>query len=66
MGATFPFMMAFVREENPGNADSFSLLYVANVLGAMSGSFFCAIVLVELGIAGVSGGVGIETLTVPL
>lgn len=48
MGATFPFMMAFVREENPGNADSFSFLYVANVLGAMSGSFFCAIVLVEL------------------
>jgi spermidine synthase len=48
MGATFPFMMAFVREENPGNSDSFSFLYVANVLGAMSGSFLSAIVLVEL------------------
>ena len=47
MGATFPFMMAYVREEEPGNADSFSYLYFANVLGAMMGTIFAALVLVE-------------------
>ena len=31
MGATFPFMMAFVREQDNQNAESFSFLYVANV-----------------------------------
>src|SRR5665213_2602449 len=36
MGATFPFMMAYVREQEPHNADSFSYLYFANVLGAMT------------------------------
>src|ERR1700730_9853718 len=35
MGATFPFMMAFVRTQDPRSVDSFSYLYVANVLGAM-------------------------------
>src|SRR5215469_10800334 len=30
MGATFPFMMAFIREESEGDPDSFSYLYVAN------------------------------------
>lgn len=48
MGATFPFMMAYVREGDPRNADSFSYLYLANVLGAMTGCLFTAIVLVEL------------------
>jgi len=48
MGATFPFMMAFMRERNSRSADSFSFLYVANVLGATSGTLLSAIVLVEL------------------
>jgi spermidine synthase len=47
MGTTFPFMMAYVREQEPGNAESFSYLYLANVLGAMSGTLLTAFVLVE-------------------
>src|SRR6266853_107038 len=38
MGTTFPFMMAYVREGGEGEAESFSFLYLANVLGAMSGT----------------------------
>lgn len=48
MGATFPFMMAYVREQDQGNSESFSFLYVANVLGAMIGTLVTAFVLVEL------------------
>ncbi|MGO8839086.1 MAG: fused MFS/spermidine synthase [Limisphaerales bacterium] len=48
MGTTFPFMMAYVREQDRQNASSFSFLYLANVLGAMSGTFLTAIVLVEM------------------
>jgi predicted membrane-bound spermidine synthase len=48
MGATFPFMMAYVREQEPNNADSFSYLYFANVLGAMTGTILAAVVLVEV------------------
>jgi spermidine synthase/MFS family permease len=47
MGATFPWMMAYVREEQAQNADSFSYLYFANVLGAMTGTILTAFVLVE-------------------
>src|SRR5579872_40982 len=48
MGATFPWMMAYVREWDPQNTESFSFLYLANVLGAMSGTLLTAVVLVEL------------------
>jgi spermidine synthase len=48
MGATFPLMMAFVRERAPHNTESFSFLYLANVLGAMSGTFMSAIIWVEV------------------
>jgi spermidine synthase len=48
MGATFPFMMAFIRERDSRNAASFSFLYLANVLGAMSGTFMAAVVWIEL------------------
>lgn len=48
MGATFPFMMAYVREQDRRNSESFSFLYVANVLGAMIGTLVTALVLVEL------------------
>jgi spermidine synthase len=48
MGTTFPFMMAYIREHDTGNSESFSFLYLANVLGAMSGTFLTALVFVEL------------------
>jgi spermidine synthase len=47
MGATFPWMMAYVREEDADQTDSFSFLYFANVLGAMTGTMVTAFVLVE-------------------
>jgi spermidine synthase/MFS family permease len=47
MGATFPLMMAYIRETNPSETGSFSYLYVANVLGAMCGTFLSAMVFVE-------------------
>src|SRR2546423_2106882 len=47
MGATFPLMMAYVRERDRQNTESFSFLYLANVLGAMSGTLVTALVLVE-------------------
>ena len=48
MGTTFPFMMAYIRERDSKNTESFSFLYLANVLGAMSGTLLTAVVLVEL------------------
>jgi spermidine synthase len=47
MGTTFPFMMAYVRERDGANKDSFSFLYLANVLGAMSGVLYTAVVSIE-------------------
>jgi spermidine synthase len=48
MGATFPLMMAYIRERKDAATDSFSYLYVANVLGAMTGTFLTALVFIEL------------------
>jgi predicted membrane-bound spermidine synthase len=48
MGATFPLMMAYVRERIPQTSDSFSYLYLANVVGAMTGTLLTAFILVEL------------------
>jgi predicted membrane-bound spermidine synthase len=48
MGATFPFMMAYIRETYREGTDSFSYLYVANVLGAMSGAVLAAVVFIEV------------------
>jgi spermidine synthase len=48
MGATFPLMMAYVREQTGPSPQSFSFLYLANVLGAMSGTLLTAFVLVEM------------------
>jgi spermidine synthase len=48
MGATFPLMMAFVRERDRGDTESFSYLYLANVLGAMCGTIVAAVVLIEV------------------
>ncbi len=47
MGATFPLMMAYVREREPQSSESFSFLYLANVLGALAGTLLTAFVLVE-------------------
>lgn len=48
MGATYPLMMAFVRERDQNQTGSFSFLYLANVLGAMAGAIVPPVVLVEL------------------
>ncbi len=48
MGATFPLMMAYVREQEKESTESFSYLYFANVLGAMSGSVLTVLVLIEV------------------
>jgi spermidine synthase len=48
MGTTFPFMMGYVRELDARNTESFSFLYLANVLGAMSGTFCTAVMFVEI------------------
>jgi spermidine synthase len=47
MGTTFPFMMAFLRE-NDSDTQSFSFLYLANVLGAMTGTLLTSVVLIEV------------------
>ena len=49
MGATFPVAMAGIRAAFQGeSARSFSYLYVANVLGAMTGTLASAFVMIEL------------------
>jgi predicted membrane-bound spermidine synthase len=48
MGMTFPFMMEYVREREPGHSNSFSYLYAANVLGAMAGTLCASTALIEL------------------
>jgi spermidine synthase len=48
MGTTFPFMMAYIREGEARDEQSFSFLYTANVLGAMCGTLLTAVVLIEM------------------
>lgn len=48
MGTTFPAMMAFIRENNITQKESFGFLYLANVIGAMVGTVVTALVLIEL------------------
>jgi len=48
MGATIPLMMGFVRKMRILAEDSFSYLYLANALGAMTGTGLTALVLVEV------------------
>jgi len=47
MDATLPLLMAYLREKEPENQGGFSFLYLANVLGAMTGTILAALVLVE-------------------
>ncbi|MCK5944426.1 MAG: fused MFS/spermidine synthase [Planctomycetes bacterium] len=48
MGATFPLMMAFLRAATKGDEETFSYLYLGNVVGAMAGALTTAMVLIEL------------------
>ena len=48
MGATFPLMLAFVKEIDEARTDSFSYLYAANVIGAAAGTATTALVLIEI------------------
>ncbi len=48
MGATFPFMMGYVKSTKVIDESSFSFLYLANVIGAMCGTAGSAVVLIEL------------------
>jgi len=48
MGATFPLMMAFIKERDSSTTSSFSFLYLANVIGAVLGTILTADMLVEL------------------
>ena len=48
MGTTFPTMMAFIKENDYSQKTSFGFLYLANVLGAMSGTLVSALVMIEL------------------
>jgi spermidine synthase len=48
MGTTYPFMMAFLEEHYPEEKNGFSFLYLANVIGAMTGTLFTALVLIEI------------------
>jgi spermidine synthase len=47
MGATFPLMMAFFKAQQDPDTRSFSLLYTANVFGALCGTLATAGVLIE-------------------
>src|SRR5215471_12465379 len=48
MGVTFPWMMAHIRTRPFATRESFSFLYVANVLGAVCGTLITALALIEL------------------
>jgi spermidine synthase len=48
MGTTFPLMMAYIKEQSREETASFSFLYLANVIGAMTGTLVTAVVLIEL------------------
>jgi hypothetical protein len=49
MGATFPLAMSSLRKSGgKGGGRTFSYLYLANVIGAGSGTLISAFVLIEL------------------
>ncbi len=47
MGTTFPFMLAALKDRNPGQTTGFSHLYLSNLLGALCGTLLSAWVLIE-------------------
>ena len=48
MGATFPLVAAYLNASPTPEENSFSFLYLANVIGAMSGATLSALVIIEL------------------
>ena len=53
MGATFPFAMAAIKRSNAAEStSSFSYLYLANVLGAMTGAVLPLLFIEEWGLRG--------------
>ena len=48
MGTTYPFMMAFLEEHYQKEKSGFSFLYLANVIGAMTGTLFTALFMIEI------------------
>lgn len=48
MGTTFPVMMDYINRVDSTDTRSFSRLYLANCLGAMTGTIITAMVLIEL------------------
>jgi len=49
LGSTYPLLMAVIREDWPSaSRQSFSYLYLANVIGALAGTLASALVLIEL------------------
>ena len=48
MGATFPFMMSYIKENECQQRESFSYLYLANVIGATCGTVLTSFVLIEV------------------
>jgi predicted membrane-bound spermidine synthase len=48
MGATYPLVMAAIKKADQKEENSFSFLYLSNVIGAMCGTFLTALVLIEL------------------
>jgi spermidine synthase len=67
MGATTPLVMAYLQEREQQSTESFSFLYVANVLGAMSGAALAAVVLIEVfGFKGVLAGAAAGNLTISM
>jgi spermidine synthase len=48
MGFTYPFMMSFIKRLDMKNDSGFSYLYLANVMGAMCGTFLTAWILIEI------------------
>jgi spermidine synthase len=60
MGATYPFMMAFIKENTASHSTSFSFLYISNVVGAMAGTLVTVGALIEL--LGFSGTLALGAL----
>lgn len=67
MGATFPLMMAFIKEHEEKQANGFSYLYFANVIGAMTGTILTAAVIIEfLGFTGTLRLAAVINITIAL
>lgn len=48
MGTTFPFMMAYMKQIDQTDGESFSFLYACNVLGALVGTVITAFIFIEI------------------